>query len=677
MAYRDDIGLEGTALALAVGGAMEELDAKKAEKTELITKENTTTVSDNIDTDDLNNYLDSKARILAYRQGAPNSPTYYGGAIINIGNEGNESVMLIAGWNGDEIFYRPKLQGIIGATYQVASREWFANQIVNNLTTNDPQKVMSAAQGVVLKTFIDSIMVILNSPDTTLDDLQEIVAYIKQNKTELENLGIPNIAGLEDALSGKASINDSRFHEHANKTILDTITQSNINSWNTAFGWGNHAGLYLKFINTYGGDLDLLPNSITYANGNATHKPTWATTDGAVITIDGASKRQLWFGRLGQIGIRAGTGATSWTDNWIQLATQNWILAQNFAQISQLFSGNYNDLSNKPNLYQNWKLFTNGSQKTSIGSLGKLDLVAGANIHIGYSAGGVVTFSVTGLTINDIANLATALAGKASVNDSRFHTHGNKAILDAITQAAIDNWTNKIGGTGGVLTSGFVKLLSQYSGWMREISEDVDEDYIFQNINLQPNYSPIIRHGIHIDTVGSFDESNNYWFWSKSAGVSPLMTIDFRGYLGVGLLGFLGDYLPPTESIDAAGTARLRDVPNRVGDFARIDANGVVTKRTVSQTKYDLGIGKVIAIGFEPYVLSSADRSLLANNEKKELNIVLPDPAAVKDQEFRAVGNTVNFSGGTVVDLLGDRNIETHEGSITFASDGVVFYKIS
>ena len=55
-----------------------------------------------------------------------------------------------------------------------------------------------------LKELIDNIMLILQSPDTELDELREIVPYIKQNKRILDTLGISNIAGLQDALRGKA-----------------------------------------------------------------------------------------------------------------------------------------------------------------------------------------------------------------------------------------------------------------------------------------------------------------------------------------------------------------------------------------------------------------------------------------------------------------------------------------
>nr|DAE92895.1 MAG TPA: tail repeat-like protein [Caudoviricetes sp.] len=62
-----------------------------------------------------------------------------------------------------------------------------------------------------LKNLIDGINRILQSDDTDLDQLQEIVAYIKQNKKILSTLGISNIAGLADALAEKANKN----HKHS------------------------------------------------------------------------------------------------------------------------------------------------------------------------------------------------------------------------------------------------------------------------------------------------------------------------------------------------------------------------------------------------------------------------------------------------------------------------------
>ena len=61
-----------------------------------------------------------------------------------------------------------------------------------------------------LKNLIDNINRILQSDDTDLDQLQEIVTYIKQNKHILSTLGINNIAGLVEALAAKAD----KDHHH-------------------------------------------------------------------------------------------------------------------------------------------------------------------------------------------------------------------------------------------------------------------------------------------------------------------------------------------------------------------------------------------------------------------------------------------------------------------------------
>lgn len=63
-----------------------------------------------------------------------------------------------------------------------------------------------AGTGEDLYNDIQNILAVLASDDTTLDELQEIVNYIKQNKSDLENLGIANIAGLVDALAAKVDV---------------------------------------------------------------------------------------------------------------------------------------------------------------------------------------------------------------------------------------------------------------------------------------------------------------------------------------------------------------------------------------------------------------------------------------------------------------------------------------
>lgn len=75
--------------------------------------------------------------------------------------------------------------------------------IVDALNSTASGQPLSANQGRVLKGLIDTINTALQSDDGTLDELQEIVDYIKLNRDELETLSIPSIAGLQSALEGK------------------------------------------------------------------------------------------------------------------------------------------------------------------------------------------------------------------------------------------------------------------------------------------------------------------------------------------------------------------------------------------------------------------------------------------------------------------------------------------
>ena len=75
--------------------------------------------------------------------------------------------------------------------------------VVNNLVTNTTDVPLSANQGLVLKGLIDGINTLLASDDTTLDTIQEVVDFIKTNKSTLDSLGVSSIPGLQAALDAK------------------------------------------------------------------------------------------------------------------------------------------------------------------------------------------------------------------------------------------------------------------------------------------------------------------------------------------------------------------------------------------------------------------------------------------------------------------------------------------
>ena len=75
--------------------------------------------------------------------------------------------------------------------------------IVDDLTSTLADAPLSANQGRVLKELIDSINALLQSDDSNLDELQEIVDFIKLNRADLDSLSIASISGLQTALDGK------------------------------------------------------------------------------------------------------------------------------------------------------------------------------------------------------------------------------------------------------------------------------------------------------------------------------------------------------------------------------------------------------------------------------------------------------------------------------------------
>lgn len=70
-----------------------------------------------------------------------------------------------------------------------------------NVAGDDLNKLYALSVG--LTNSINTINGLLLSDDTTLDELQEVVNFIKANRADLDALTISNIAGLQDALDGK------------------------------------------------------------------------------------------------------------------------------------------------------------------------------------------------------------------------------------------------------------------------------------------------------------------------------------------------------------------------------------------------------------------------------------------------------------------------------------------
>jgi len=102
--------------------------------------------------------------------------------------------------NWDEAFGWGDHAGLYSLVDHTHDSDW--RGIVNSLDSISTTESLSAKQGKVLKGLIDTINTVLTSDDGTLDEVQEIVTYIKANKATLDALAISNIIGLQDILDG-------------------------------------------------------------------------------------------------------------------------------------------------------------------------------------------------------------------------------------------------------------------------------------------------------------------------------------------------------------------------------------------------------------------------------------------------------------------------------------------
>lgn len=135
---------------------------------------------------------------------------------------------------------------------------------------------------------------------------------ITNTPTTLAGYGITDAPGAQTLsfTGGNLSISDG------NSVNLDSRYYSEAESDDKFVPYGTASG---------GVDVDTLITGWDYIpKGSSTNTPPWATNDGSVLShTTGPSNRQLWVGRLGEIGLRGGTGATPYTDVWIQVVTEN------------------------------------------------------------------------------------------------------------------------------------------------------------------------------------------------------------------------------------------------------------------------------------------------------------------------------------------------------------------
>lgn len=296
-----------------------------------------------------------------------------------------------------------------------------------------------------------------------------------------------------DAVNGKAAsghTHDDRYYtETETNNLLNTKVNTsgstltgNVNWAQTDRGltWAfNTDGAYIKFFNTGDGDTNSRLEFGTSDNGNEFFRWTIAGTEEATLKSDGL--------RVANSVYMAGN----------LVATQSWVGAQGYltsvpAQYitqdtaDQLYQpiGNYDN-------YGSWNLKTNGTQRTTVTSGGTLDIKAGTNVTVTYSAGGGVTIASTdtntwrplgtGATdaaagnhthaFSEITSKPTTLAGYGITDAaSSSHTHAWTTITGRPT--ALSSFTNDLGNYGSWITAshlndysnGGYRVIADYGG---------------------------------------------------------------------------------------------------------------------------------------------------------------------------------------------------------------------
>jgi hypothetical protein len=210
---------------------------------------------------DLENAVDGRAL---------KSTTLSGYGILDAYTKQAVDLLLVDKINSTAVYTKTELNSLLAAKVN-------ALDIINNLTSSDTTKPLSANQGKVLKQYIDNINIMLTSDDSTLDDIQEIVNYIKQNKNDLQNLSVENIAGLENLLINQSIINKPVIISPANFTTdyIGAVTST----YNTS---STYEGLQTRVI--WECALDDSFNDIIDSYEGSDNLTSWTPSVGLALT---------------------------------------------------------------------------------------------------------------------------------------------------------------------------------------------------------------------------------------------------------------------------------------------------------------------------------------------------------------------------------------------------------
>jgi hypothetical protein len=270
-------------------------------------------------------------------------------------------------------------------------------------------------------------------------DINNGTNFITMGTSEL--LSVPYALYAEKAGTASYNETDPIFSAHPSFGI----TTTNITNWTTAFGWGNHSGLYR-------------PISYVPDWGEITGKPSFATVATSGNYSDLSGKPTLFSGAYADLTGKPALWDSSWSSiknkpSFFDGSWANLTGKPNFSTVAT--TGNYNDLSNKPTLIStftndagylttetqtlglvNDTLSISGTNKVSLQNYKSKWLNNGNNIYYNDGKVGINAYSIDArLKVEEFLNTDTAIAIYA-------HTMGGIAVKGKSIATSSMSWMN-------------------------------------------------------------------------------------------------------------------------------------------------------------------------------------------------------------------------------------------
>ena len=227
----------------------------------------------------------------------------------------------------------------------------------------------------------------------------------KERLNKVENA----LSVITDAVNSKVGI--SQLHNHENKEILDTISANKINEWDNK---SNFNGDYNSLTNkpTIPTKVSDLQNDRGYLTEHQDISGKVDKVDGKSLISDDEIERLATLKNYDDTDIKNSLNSKANKTELHSHSNKNVLDGISSTKVTEwdnksTFSGNYNDLTNKP----------------TIPSLN------------GYATEQYVNEEIEKI---DVTEQLTDYAKK-----SELHSHNNKTVLDGITSAKITEWNNK------------------------------------------------------------------------------------------------------------------------------------------------------------------------------------------------------------------------------------------